>query len=147
MTKQIRVTEYMGPSNVYELEGFITAQTIDGFDQPLTSEEGQMLQTEIDQLRSLKVGELMPIGEPEAGLTVERLSDISKNKNLAMLQYWMTYPEERWVTSQELIDGANDAIINHDLDNVGKMVTNAEEAMDILEDLGDIGMTGETRYV
>ena len=61
------------------------------------------------------------------------------------MQYWMTYPEKKWVTSQELIDSANDAIVNHDLDNLGKMVTNAEEAMDILEDLGDITMTGETR--
>tara|TARA_Y100000310_G_scaffold214478_1_gene215371 strand:- start:298 stop:534 length:237 start_codon:yes stop_codon:yes gene_type:complete len=75
MTKQIRVTEYMGPSNVYELKGFITAQTIDALGQPLTPEEGQMLRAEIDQLCSLAVGESMPLGEPEAGLTVERLPD------------------------------------------------------------------------
>ena len=41
MVKQIRVTEYMGPSNVNELKGFITAQTIDALGQPLTPEEGQ----------------------------------------------------------------------------------------------------------
>ena len=75
MVKRIRVTEYMGPSNVYELKGFITAQTIDALGQPLTPEEGQMLRAEIDQLRSLAVGESMPLGEPEAGLTVERLPD------------------------------------------------------------------------
>mgnify|MGYP005814772323 FL=1 len=75
MVKQIRVTEYMGPSNVYELKGFITAQTIDALGQPLTPEEGQMLRAEIDRLRSLAVGESMPLGEPEAGLTVERLPD------------------------------------------------------------------------
>ena len=63
------------------------------------------------------------------------------------MQYRMIYPVERWVTSQELIDGANDAIVNNNLDNLGKMVANAEEAMDILEDLGDITMTGETRTI
>jgi len=62
------------------------------------------------------------------------------------MQYWMIYPEKKWVTSQELIDGANDAIANHNLDPATP-ATNAEEAMDILEDLGDITMTGESRMI
>jgi len=60
-------------------------------------------------------------------------------------QYWMIYPDKRWVSGQELIDGANDAIANNNLDDAPP--TNPEEAMDILEDLGEITMTGETRRV
>jgi len=59
------------------------------------------------------------------------------------MHYRMLYPVKRWVTGQELIDGANDAIANNNLDN--DPPTNAEEAMDILEELGDITMSTETR--
>jgi len=59
------------------------------------------------------------------------------------IEYRMIYPVERWVSEQELVDGANDAIANNNLDYAP--LTDPEEAMDILEDLGDITMTGETR--
>ena len=75
MAKQIRLTEYMGPSQVYDLEQFINAQTTDAEGNAIMSEDGGMADLQIDQLRSLAVGESMPLGEPEAGLTVERLPD------------------------------------------------------------------------
>ena len=75
MAKQIRLTEYMGPSQVYDLEQFINAQTTDAEGNAIMPEDGGMADLQIDQLRSLAVGESMPLGEPEAGLTVERLPD------------------------------------------------------------------------
>ena len=72
MIKRIEIWE--GPKFVnWNLEEFITAQTIDGLGNPLTETEGLMLDQEIDRLRSLAVGETMPLGEPEAGLTAVRL--------------------------------------------------------------------------
>ena len=75
MAKQIRLTEYMGPSQVYDLDQFIKAQTTDAEDNHIRPEDGGMPDQQIDQLRSLAVGESMPLGEPDAGLTVERLPD------------------------------------------------------------------------
>ena len=75
MQKQIRLTEYMGPSQVYELDQFIKAQCFDTEGNHIMPEDGGMPDEQIDQLRSLAVGESMPLGEPEAGLTVERLPD------------------------------------------------------------------------
>ena len=75
MIKRIEINEYLGSPETLGLEEFITAQTIDGFGNPITQEEGQMLDEEIDRLRNLAVGESMPLGEPEAGLTVLRLLD------------------------------------------------------------------------
>ena len=73
MAKRIQVTEYLWNTTTYALEEFITAQTIDGLGNPLTEADGLMLDQEIDHLRSLAVGETMPLGEPEAGLTAVRL--------------------------------------------------------------------------
>ena len=67
------VTEYQCEPTVHLLEEFITAQTIDGAGNPLTPDEGQMLDVEIDRLRNLVVGESMDLGEPEAGLTAKRV--------------------------------------------------------------------------
>ena len=75
MQKQIRLTEYMGPSEVYDLDQFIKAQTTDTEGSHIMPEDGGMPDEQIDQLRSLAVGESMPLGEPEAGLTVQRLPD------------------------------------------------------------------------
>ena len=62
------------------MEEFITAHiyfspTIEGLGNPLTPAEGRMLEGEIDRLRNLAVGEEMPLGEPEAGMTVQRITD------------------------------------------------------------------------
>ena len=61
------------------------------------------------------------------------------------MQYHMQYPVNRWVSAEKLISAAKDAIANHALDD--DPPTNAEEAMNLLEDLGDITMTGETRQI
>ena len=73
MSKSIEITEYQCEPTVYLLEEFITAQTLDGLGNPLTPDEGQMLDVEIDRLRNLVVGESMDLGEPEAGLTARRI--------------------------------------------------------------------------
>jgi len=73
VTKIIEITEYQCEPTNYILEDFITAQTIDGAGNPLTPDEGQMLDVEIDRLRNLVVGESMDLGEPEAGLTAKRV--------------------------------------------------------------------------
>jgi len=75
MTKRIQVTEYLCNPTTFDLEEFITAQTIDGMGNLLSPEEGRMLDAEIDRLRNLAVGDTMPLGEPEAGLTVLGLPD------------------------------------------------------------------------
>jgi len=73
MNKSIEITEYQCESTVYLLEEFITAQTIDGLGNPLTPDEGQMLDDEIDRLRNLVIGESMDLGESESGLTAKRV--------------------------------------------------------------------------
>ena len=75
MIKRIEVTEYLCNPTPFDMEEYITAQTIDGFGNPLTSAEGRIFDDEIDHLRNLAVGEAMPIGDEEAGLTVIRLPD------------------------------------------------------------------------
>ena len=75
MIKRIEVTEYLCNPTPFDMEEYITAQTIDGFGNPLTPDEGRMFDDEIDQLRNLSVGETMPLGDEEAGLTVIRLPD------------------------------------------------------------------------
>ena len=75
MIKRIEVTEYLCNPTPFDMEEYITAQTIDGFGNPLTPDEGRMFDDEIDQLRNLSVGETMPIGDEEAGLSVIRLPD------------------------------------------------------------------------
>ena len=75
MTKRIEVTEYQCNPTTFDLEEFVTAQTIDGMGNILGLDEGRMLDEEIDRLRNRAVGETMPIGDEEAGLTVIRLPD------------------------------------------------------------------------
>ena len=75
MIKRIEVTEYLCNPTPFDMEEYITAQTIDGLGNPLTPDEGRMFDDDIDQLRNLAVGKTMPIGDEEAGLTVIRLPD------------------------------------------------------------------------
>ena len=51
-----------------------------------------------------------------------------------MLLYHMIYPKDRWITAEELIGGANDAIANYKLDSDAP--ANADDAIDILHDVG-----------
>ena len=74
MIKRIEIWE--GPKFVnWNLEEFITAQTIDGLGNPLTPDDGRMFDDEIDQLRNMAVFESISLGQPEAGLTVRRIPD------------------------------------------------------------------------
>jgi len=75
MDKRIKVTEYMGSSDVYDLDEFIKAQCFDAEGNHIMPEDGGMLDQEIDRLRSLAIGEAMPLGDEEAGLTAVRLTD------------------------------------------------------------------------
>ena len=74
MSKRIEIWE--GPKFVnWNLEEYITAQTIDGLGNPLTPDDGRMFDGEIDQLRNLVVFESISLGDPDAGLTVGRIPD------------------------------------------------------------------------
>jgi hypothetical protein len=74
MSKRIEIWE--GPTFVtWNLEDYITAQTIDGLGNPLTPDDGRMFDDEIDQLRNMAVFESISVGQPEAGLTVRRIPD------------------------------------------------------------------------
>jgi len=52
------------------------------------------------------------------------------------MKYHMVYPKDRWVTSQQLIDGAIDVITNHGLSIDSP--TNVEDAIELLMDLGEV---------
>ena len=80
MTKRIEVTEYQCNPTTFDLEEFVTAQTIDGMGNILGLDEGRMLDEEIDRLQNLSIGDVMPLGDPEAGLTVIRLQDSKVRK-------------------------------------------------------------------
>jgi hypothetical protein len=69
----IKVTEYPGPTREYYLEEFIKAQTTDVYGNRIMPEDGGMGDEEVDALRNLEIGQSMPLGDPEAGLTVVRL--------------------------------------------------------------------------
>ena len=79
MIKRIEVTEYLCNPTPFDMEEYITAQTIVGLGNPLSPDEGRMLDEEIGRLRNLSVGEAMPLGDEEAGLTVIRLPDSPEN--------------------------------------------------------------------
>ena len=72
MTTRIEVTDYQCNLTNFDLDEFVTAQTIDGMGNILGLDEGRMLDEEIGRLRNLAVGESMPLGEAEAGLTLVR---------------------------------------------------------------------------
>ena len=58
------------------------------------------------------------------------------------MQHHMVYPVDRWVSSEQLITKARDAISNYELDMTASSV---EEAIAILEDVGEVTITGEPR--
>ena len=76
-TKHIEVTEYQCSPTTFDLDEFIKAQCFDAKGNHIMPEDGGMRDEEIDRMRNLAIGEAMPLGEPEAGLTVMRLTDKS----------------------------------------------------------------------
>jgi len=86
MSKRILLTEWGVEPRVYGLDEFITAQTIDGFGNPLTPDEGHMLEAEIEQLNHLRVGETVRIGDSDCTeIYVERLHDHCEHCHLRTL--------------------------------------------------------------
>jgi hypothetical protein len=73
MNKRIKVTEYQCSPTTFDLDEFIKAQCVDAKGNHIMPEDGGMSDEEIDRMRSLAIGESMPLGDPEAGLTVVRL--------------------------------------------------------------------------
>ena len=65
------------------------------------------------------------------------------------MEYRMIYPEKRWVTDKELLDGAADAIVNHGLTPEDGDFTippgTPDDAYEILHDLGLGTLTDEER--
>ena len=121
MIKRIEVTDYLCNPTPFDMEEFITAQTIDGMGNLLSPEEGRMLDAEIDRLRNLAVGDTMPLGEPEAGLTVLGLPDqpaayrspVQETDTMAEYQIvTMNGGTGDWNPPVETFEAANDAEAN-----------------------------------
>ena len=72
-TKIIEISEYQCEPTTMTVEEFITAQTLDGFGNPLTPEELLTSDEELHLLNNLNIGQSMEFGEPEAGLTIKRV--------------------------------------------------------------------------
>jgi hypothetical protein len=75
MTKRIQVTEYLCNPTTFDLDEFIKAQCFDAKGNHIMPEDGGMRDEDMDRMRNLAIGESMPLGEPEAGLTVLGLPD------------------------------------------------------------------------
>ena len=58
------------------------------------------------------------------------------------MQYHMVYPIDRWVSGEQLITKARDAISNYELDMTA---SNVEEAIAILEDVGEVTISRDAR--
>lgn len=98
MSKRIVLTEWEVEPRVMGLDEFITAQTIDGFGNPLTPEEGQMLDSEVKQLNAMLVGERVRIGDPDCTeIYVERINDA--------VPYGRQLNQPRLIPEYQLIDG------------------------------------------
>ena len=57
------------------------------------------------------------------------------------MKYHMVYPEDRWVTAQQLIDGAIDIMANNVL--AIDPPTNVDDAIEILMGFGEVEITNE----
>jgi|TARA_R100000365_G_C2711380_1_gene46688 hypothetical protein len=66
------------------------------------------------------------------------------------MKYHMIYPVNRWVTGEQLMDAASDAIVNNELtaEETGLTIppVTFDDAIDILMDLGEVTITSETEY-
>ena len=82
MNKRIEVTEYQCSPTTFDLGEFIKAQCFDAEGNHIMPEDGGMRGYEIDRLMNLAIGESMPLGDPESGLTVVRLTDKSGHEHL-----------------------------------------------------------------
>ena len=76
MSKRIIVSEWKVEPRVYGLDEFIAAQTLDAEGKALGFDDGQMLDSEVEQLNAMKVGQRIRIGDPDCTeIYVERIND------------------------------------------------------------------------
>jgi hypothetical protein len=76
MSKRIIVSEWEVEPRVYGLDEFIAAQTLDAEEKALGFDDGQMLDSEVEQLNAMQVGQRIRIGDPDCTeIYVERIND------------------------------------------------------------------------
>lgn len=79
MSKRIIVSEWGEPEpwlRVFKLDEFIAAQTLDAEGKALGHDDGQMLDSEVEQLNAMLVGERVRIGDPDCTeIYVERIAN------------------------------------------------------------------------
>jgi len=61
------------------------------------------------------------------------------------MKYHMVYPEDRWVTAQQLIDEATDIISNNDVLDIDPP-TNAADAIEILMGFCEVEIVENEKY-
>ena len=124
MSKRIIVSEWGEPEpwlRVFKLDEFIAAQTLDAEGKALGFDDGQMLDSEVEQLNAMLVGERVRIGDPDCTeIYVERINDA--------VPYGRELNPPRLIPEYQLIDGVTK------LD--GPVIMEISE--DVYEKLGDI---------
>ena len=76
MSKRIILTEWEVEPRVMGLDEFIAAQTLDAEGKALGHDDGQMLDSEVEQLNAMQIGEIVRIGDPDCTeIYVERIND------------------------------------------------------------------------
>ena len=79
MSKRIIVSEWGEPEpwlRVFGLDEFITAHTLDAEGKALGHDDGQMRDSEVEQLNAMLGGERVRIGDPDCTeIYVERIND------------------------------------------------------------------------
>ena len=74
--KRILLTEWGVEPRVFGLDEFIKAQTLDAEEKALGLDDGMMLDSEVEQLNAMKIGERVRIGDTDCTeIYVERLCD------------------------------------------------------------------------
>ena len=83
MSKRIIVSEWGEAKpwvEVFSLDEFIAAQTVDAEGKALGFDDGQMLDSEVEQLNAMQIGEKVRIGDPDCTeIYVERINDYPQN--------------------------------------------------------------------
>jgi len=74
--KRILLAEWGVEPRVFGLDEFIAAQTLDAEEKALGFDDGQMLDSEVEQLNAMQIGDKVRIGDPDCTeIYVERLGD------------------------------------------------------------------------
>ena len=101
MSKRIIVSEWGEPEpwlRVFKLDEFIAAQTLDAEGKALGHDDGQKLDSEVEQLNAMLVGERVRIGDPDCTeIYVERINDA--------VPYGRQLNQPRLIPEYQLIDG------------------------------------------